>query len=353
MYLSLMSSIKLYNKFLEKKVFTVENPLYLDDIVDSVTNVKATFKIVGTKKYIVLGDNKDHLLYEITIYASGFAHKIISWMMGENSVIYPTTFSSELRGLIQRCNIILEKFLSYFGNDLPLMCVKVTNSSESNLTENLIVESDHDKLVLNIVDDINEELSNFVRSNRKEYQVDLPNDGDYYQTPDFYGEVIDFYVELYLFKTKSNSYKIDADAPGSIDDDYVRVAIYFNPDNFESQQSEIKYNLLYTLRHEYEHLLQVMTDYENIEYKSDRKYRKDSLSTLMKRKEIEPQVRGYYLQSKKEKVPYDTIIKNHLNKLEKNKQIKFLSPLRKDILIKTLIDHAKKLNLPIKLSNQK
>ena len=352
MYLSLMSSIKLYNKFLEKKIFTVENPLHLDDIVDSVKNVKVTFEVVGTKNYIVSGNNKDHLLYEVTIFASGFAHKIISWMMGENNVIYPTTFSSELRGFILKCDTILEKFLSYFGNDTPVMCVKIINSPEVNLTENLIKESDHDELVLTIVNDINEELNNFVSSNSKEYQVDLPSDGDYYQTPDFYGEVSDFYIELYLFKTKSHSYKIDADAPGSMDDDYVRVAIYLNPDNFESQQSEIKYNLLYTLRHEYEHLLQVMTDYGNIEYKSDKKYRKDSLSTLMKIKEIEPQVRGYYLQSKKEKIPYDTTIKNHLNKLEKNKQIKFLSPLRKEILIKTLIDHAKKLNLPIKLSNQ-
>lgn len=348
MYLSLMDHLDIYNKFLDKKIFSIKDPVDLDDVAPKV---KVKFKIIGTKDYIVVGDPIDHLLYEITVFTSGYSDKIFSWVMGDKNVIYPTTTSNELRGFRQKCDVVLKDFLSYLGNQKPVMCKKIERIPESEINESIIMESKHDKLVSNISDEIMGELEKFNSSKLKEIQIDLPYEG-YYETPDFHGEVTDFYVELYFFKTKSSFYKIDADAPGSIEDDYIRVAIYYNPDLFLEQFSEIENNLIYTLRHEYEHLLQVITNYEKVEYKSDHKYKVDSLKTLMKKREIDPQVRGYFLQSKREKLPYDVVIKNHLSKLESNRQINFLSPLRKEILIKTLIDHAKKLKLPITVSKR-
>jgi hypothetical protein len=75
------------------------------------------------------------------------------------------------------------------------------------------------------------------------------------------------------------------------------------------------------------------------------------LKTLLKRQEIEPQLRGYFLQSKKERKPFDTVIKNHLDKLEKNGQINFLGPERKQIVVDVLVNYAKEIKLPIKISN--
>ena len=45
------------------------------------------------------------------------------------------------------------------------------------------------------------------------------------------------------------------------------------------------------------------------------------------------------------------MIKNHLDKLEKNGQINFLGPERKQIVVDVLINYAKEIKLPIKISN--
>jgi hypothetical protein len=221
------------------------------------------------------------------------------------------------------------------------------------MRDNIINESKHDNLIINITRDVLEQIKLFNNSKLSEAQVDLPDEGEYYQTPTFYGEVYDFFIELYLFKTNDESYKIEADAPGSLDEEFLRVAIYYNPKQIKSQIKEIRNNLIYTLRHEYEHLLQVITEYERVSYPKKHSYRGDSLSTLLKKKEIEPQIRGYYLQSKKELKPFDLVVSDHLDKLEKNKQITFLGPERKKIVIDTLVDYAIQLGLPIRTSKLK
>ena len=214
-------------------------------------------------------------------------------------------------------------------------------------------ESKHDSTVMTVVKDILQQLKYFNNSEYEEAQIDLPDEGEYYYTPLFYGETHSFYVELTLIKTNEDSYKIDGDSPGDIEDNDIRIAIYYNPKKLREQVFEIKNNLVYTVRHEYEHFLQTLTDYERVTYPVKHNYRKDSLSTLTKQREIEPQVKGYYLQSKKEKKPFDSVVYDHLDKLEKNKQVNFLSQDRKDIIVNILIGYAKKLKLPIKLSDDK
>lgn len=209
----------------------------------------------------------------------------------------------------------------------------------------------HDLLVQRIANHIMSNLKKFDKLSGRKTEVDLPEDRDYYMTPPIFGEKFEFYIKLYIFKTNSESYKIDADAPGDMEENDIRVALYYNPKNFIREQQEIKNNLIYTLRHEYEHLLQVLTDNESITYPHNHKYKSDSLKNLMKKKEIEPQVKGYFLQSKIEKRPMDLVIKDHLDKLEKNKQIEFLGPQRKEIIISTLINYAKALKLPVQTSH--
>jgi len=219
------------------------------------------------------------------------------------------------------------------------------------MEKKVIIESKHDTLINFIVKDILKQLKRFSVSDSDEDELDLPEEDDYYHTPFIYGESFPFYIELFLFKTDQKNYKIDADAPIDMDENNIAIAIYFNPKNLKNQIEEIKNNLIYTLRHEYEHLLQTIQDYENVTYPKTHKYRNDSLKNLLKRQEIEPQLRGYFLQSKKERKPFDTVIKNHLDKLEKNGQINFLGPERKQIVVDVLVNYAKEIKLPIKLSN--
>jgi hypothetical protein len=339
-----MRDIELYNKYLDKKVFEIENPMGFH-LPGHPAKVK--MKVIGEKEYITGGNKVNFLTYEITVLPSGAINRLIDVLMDNKKYKELTTTTRILSELRWKCNEKLQSFLSLMGEDTPTISIGITNEYTKNMNESLIKESKHDTLVSVIVKDILNQLKLFNNSDEKEAQIDLPDEGEYYYTPFFYGETHSFYIELYLFKTNLEHYKIDADAPGDIEDNDIRVGIYYNPKLLKSQIQEIKNNLIYTLRHEYEHLLQVITDNERVTYSEKHRYKKDSLSTLLKQQEIEPQIRGYYLQSKKEKKPFEEVISAHLDKMQKNNQINFLSPERKQIVIDVLVDYAKKLNLPV------
>lgn len=207
----------------------------------------------------------------------------------------------------------------------------------------------HKKITKIAVNEIIEQLKQYMESDENEsIMIGLPDENEYF---DFkcYGMNNSFYIELVLDKWNDASYKIDADAPAIIDEDNILIAITANPNNYKSQLSEIYFNLIYTFRHEFEHYLQVISDYNRINKSCYTlpKYRGDSLATLLKPQEIEPQVLGYHLQSKKENKSFIEIITEHVNKLENNGQVKFKDDSRKQIHLDILLSHAKKLNLRI------
>lgn len=342
-----MNEISFYNKFLKDEVFEIPSPF-----VDMIVPAKVKFRFIGTREYISIGEKKEHLLYKITLLPTGLVNRYVNLILRGQKRHIIHTHDTSFHRLINNCDRILEKeFLAAMGDERPVMCVELQNIYEDNMNKSIIYESKHDTLVTDIVKDILLQLKLFTNSKEIEGKVDLPEEGEYYQTPFIQGESFPFYVELYLFKEDRDEYKIDADAPIDLDDDNITIVIYYNPKKLKSQINDIKNNLFYTLRHEYEHVLQTINDYSNVTYPKTHKYKKDSLRTLLKRQEIEPQMRGYFLQSKKEKKPFDVVVKNHLDKLEKNGQINFLGPERKQIVVDVLVDYAKSINLPIKLAN--
>lgn len=205
----------------------------------------------------------------------------------------------------------------------------------------------HKGITSQIVRDIMLQLKEYMESDIEDsVAIDLPDSDNFYYKK-IYGVTCDFVVELYLTKTTEDKYMIIGDAPGVIEEDNIRIGIYANPENYKTQLSEIYFNLIYTVRHELEHLFQVISYYSRGTYQSRKKYRGDSLATLMKQWELEPQTLGYHLQSKKENKPFETVVLEHLSKLEKNNQIKFKSEDRKNILVDELIHCAKILNLKL------
>lgn len=346
-----MNDKELYNKFLKNEIFEIKNPLGENF---PGASVYITMEIVGTKMLRRVGEDKEHLCYKITLpfkenqHSNIVNHIFIMNDANTNKVF--KTWDSSFLNLRSKSHTKLAQFLEPFGEKRPLYCLAMEIEYDKPVKESFLNESKHDTLISDIVKDVMIKLKQFKNSDMEEGQVDLPDEGEYYQTPFISGESFPFYIELYLYKTDSEDYKIDADAPGDFDENNIRLVLYFNPDKLKEQISEIKNNLIYTLRHEYEHLLQVIHDYENVNYPKTHKYKKDSLKTLLKRQEIEPQLRGYLLQSRKERKPFDIVIGNHLAKLEKNGQINFLGPERKKIVIDILVDYAQKLKLPIELS---
>ena len=342
-----MNDINFYNKFLKKLTFEVPDAFANRDI--GPTKVK--LEITGVREYIHIGTKTEHLTYKIKLLPSQLVNRLFSVMFNGREKIEIHTYDSVFHRIRNYCDNVLEQdFLPSMGDNRKVVCVEIVNEFENNMNESILSESKHDTLVTGIVKDVMVSLKSFSKSELVEDEIELPEEGDYYYTPFIRGESFPFYVELFLFKHNKENYKIDADSPISMDENNISVAIYFNPKNLKSQLSEIKNNLIYTIRHEYEHVLQTINDYENVNYNKQHNFKKDSLKTLLKRQEIEPQLRGYFLQSKNEKKPFDLVISSHLDKLEKNGQINFLGPERKQIVINVLVDYAKSIKLPIKLS---
>ena len=205
----------------------------------------------------------------------------------------------------------------------------------------------HRGITAKIVRDIMVKLKEYMESDiLDEIGIDLPDNDDYYSKK-IYNVDCDFFIELYLTKTTQDNYMIIGDAPGDIEDDNIRIGIYANPVNYKAKLSEIYFNLMYTVRHELEHLFQVVSDYTRVKYPYEKikKFSTDSLKTLLKVNEIDPQVLGYHLQSKLENKPFVEIISNHLDKLVENNQINFSSNNRNEMLINVLVDHAKYLGI--------
>jgi hypothetical protein len=346
-----MNDIELYNKYLKKLTYEIIEPFPPTEL--GPVNVK--LEVLGNREYFHLGEKKDTIIYRVTLLDEGPVNQFVNYLLSGRNKIEIHTYDSKFFGITNKTDKLLEEFLQMFGDKRPAQCVELINNYDemkNRINENLITESKHDTLVGAIVKDILIELKGFVFSNLKDVEISLPEEDDYYHTPFIEGESFPFYIELFLFKEDRDKYKIDADAPSSMDENNLSIAIYLNPKTFKEEIEEIKNNLFYTVRHEYEHLIQTIYDNQNISYPKTHKYKKDSLRTLLKRQEIEPQLRGYFLQSKKERKPFDTVIKNHLDKLEANRQINLLSPERKNIVVKILVDYAKELKLPIKLSDK-
>jgi hypothetical protein len=207
----------------------------------------------------------------------------------------------------------------------------------------------HKGIVSTVVREIIEQFKLYMESDETDcLMIDLPDETEFFDC-NCYGLKNSFFIELVLNKWDEPSYKIDADAPAIIDEDNILIGITANPNTYKTQLSEIYFNLIYTFRHEFEHYLQVISDYNRVnkDCYTISKYSGDSLKTLLKPQEIEPQVLGYHLQSKKENNPFIEVVNIHLNKLINNNQITFKSDKSKEILISTLLTHAQTLKLKI------
>ena len=203
----------------------------------------------------------------------------------------------------------------------------------------ILIEGKYDSITSNVVRDIMDEVIDFIDSDEMEEDIEFPE----YETPKYLGKINEFVVELYLRKQRRKNYKIDADAPGDLSENNIRIIIYLPKEGGKELLNELYYNLIYTFRHEFEHWLQVISDYSRVT--ADEPTNLDS--TLFKRYEIEPQIMGYYLQSKKQKKPCEDDVREHLKKLVKNRQHKFKNKEEMEELISLLVSKGRQMKLKI------
>jgi len=137
-YLLTMRDIELYNKYLDKKVFEIENPMGFH-LPGHPAKVK--MKVIGEKEYITGGNKVNFLTYEITVLPSGAINRLIDVLMDNKKYKELTTTTRILSELRWKCNEKLQSFLSLMGEDTPTISIGITNEYTKNMNESLIKES--------------------------------------------------------------------------------------------------------------------------------------------------------------------------------------------------------------------
>ncbi len=317
-----MDKIELYNKYLSKKIFEIENPLS-----DSLPGLpaKVKFRIIGTKDYISVGDKTEYLTYQITILPSGTLNGLVNLFFNNEKVKIITTTSSELYYLRMKCNESLNDFLSIFGEDRPVMCIAIENQQTENVNENIkevIVEDVYDTMTNKIVHDIIH-----IVKHQRDGDFDLPSDINGGESYHFDNLLNDFNIELFLRESDKVD-TFDADADYYRDDDVIQIMIVTNPNSKNTILQDLVYELNELVRHELEHIKQHESGYEFPRSpKSSHKYYGQS-------HELEALRAGFRKKAKKEKKDLESVVRDWF---EKNKHKYIMKPKQTEDIINRIL----------------
>ena len=252
----MMKDIEIYNKYLDKKTFTLENPMgpHLPGLP-----AKIKMKIVGTNNYFTAGKETEYLTYKIKILPSGQLNSLINTMMRGKTHKVVTTTTSDFYPLRMECTIQLKNFLGLMGEERPVMCIGIENVYSEEINENIkeiLTEDVYDTITNKIVHDIIY-LVKYQRSGDFELPLDI-NGGEFYQ---FNNLLNDFNIELFLRESDEVD-TFDADADYYRDDDVIQIMIVTNPNSKNTILQDLVYELNELVRHELEPVKQHESGYE-------------------------------------------------------------------------------------------
>lgn len=317
-----MDKIELYNKYLSKKIFEIENPLG-----DSLPGLpaKVKFRIIGTDDYFFGGNKTEYLTYRITILPSGTLNGLVNLFFNNEKVKTITTTSAVLYRLRMGCNESLNDFLSIFGEDRPVMCIEIENQQTENVNENIkdvITEDVYDTMTNKIVHDIIH-----IVKHQRDGDFDLPSDINGGESYHFDNLLNDFNIELFL-RVSDKVDTFDADADYYRDDDVIQIMIVTNPNSKNTILQDLVYELNELVRHELEHIKQHESGYEFPRSpKSSHKYYGQS-------HELEALRAGFRKKAKKEKKDLESVVRDWF---EKNKHKYIMKPKQTEDIINRIL----------------
>jgi hypothetical protein len=318
-----MKDIAVYNKYLEKKIFEIQNPMgvHLPGLP-----AKVKMKILGTRNYISVGEEKEHLIYRIKILPSGQLNSLFNTLMGGKTHKTVTTSTSDFYALRMECMIQLKDFLSLMGEERPVFCVEIENVFNENINENIkeiLTEDVYDTITNKIVHDIV-----YLLKYQREGDFELPSDingGEFYR---FDNLLNDFNIELFL-RESDKVHTFDADADYYRDDDVIQIMIVTNPNSKNTVLQDLVYELNELVRHELEHIKQHESGYEFPKSpKSSHKYYGQS-------HELEALRAGFKKKAKKERKDLESVVRAWF---EKNKHKYIMKPKQTEDIINRILE---------------
>jgi len=119
----LTEELKSLNKFLKKTHF---------DIDVQFIKLRVKINLVNIKEYILVGDWKKHVQYEIIILKNGSVnYGLLNQVFGWKNEIEITTTERPLQLIIYKTDDILDNFFRYFGLNYSSMCIKIIKDESS------------------------------------------------------------------------------------------------------------------------------------------------------------------------------------------------------------------------------
>lgn len=295
--------IERLNQFLSQHEFRVDNPMGYNDPTEMFVNVKV--KLTGIKEMTRIGDKTTFITYTLMFQNSNpLMDKLVNMLMMGNKEQEINSRDTTFYVLTNRLDNQLETFLLYWGIENPVICTKIIDDTNNNLTESAEMNNELDLLTKKLVSDI---LGVFLKE--KQGNFVLPEYFDEEEMVYTQSIINGFTLELNLEVSDDvEDFEIEGDL--YYGDDLISVGITINPDMSEDSLEDLIGELIETVRHEIEHIVQNDNGMEQIDEPNE------SEEYYSQIKEIEAQRAGFKLRSEEKKTDFETLVRNWFNKYQ-------------------------------------
>lgn len=291
------------NKFFENHTFEVVVQPTNDENFNTTTNVKV--EITGIKEYIRIGEPTQFIQY--TLYILKTNEVSDKWYSLYGSVYGTETPISTTDDAYHRLRWVmdqkLEEFLRVFSINNPAICTKVINEVEPmKLNESVGEENELDQLTKLLVGDI---LKVFNTEDFGEWRLpEYFNEGEMIYTQSILnGFALDLGIEI---SEDVETFEVDGDL--YYDDDLIYINIVYNPNVKNEFLSELVGELIETVRHEIEHIIQYDNGLERTNEPEDNE------EYYTQEKELGAQRAGFKLASKEVNLNFESFVRNWFDK---------------------------------------
>ncbi len=291
------------NKFFENHTFEVVTQPTHDENHNITTNVKV--EITGIKEYIRIGEPTQFIQY--TLYILKTNEDVDKWYSLFGSVYgFDTPISTtdnayhQLRWVMDHK---LEEFLRVFSINNPAICTRVINEVEPmKLNESIKEENEINQLTKLLVGDI---ITVFNKEDFGEYRLpEYFNDSEMIYTQSILnGFALDLGIEI---SEDVETFEVDGDL--YYDDDLIYVNIVYNPNVKNEFLTELVGELIETVRHEIEHIIQYDNGLERTNEPEDNE------EYYTQEKELGAQRAGFKLASKEVNLNFESFVRNWFDK---------------------------------------
>lgn len=292
--------IERLNKFLSKHTFKVDDPFG-----SLFSNLFADVKIqiAGTKEMTRIGDLTTYITYTLIVRdGSPLLKTYLGALMNDKKELVVSYSTINFYVLFNKMDEQLENFLRYWDINNPVMCTKIINETNREINESIQMSNEFNDITKILVDDILR-----VYKSEKEGSFRLP---EYFDEDEmvYIHPIIDGYTINLELKISEDVEDFEVDGDLRYDDDEIDIQIVTNPNMSEESMDDLIGELIETVRHEIEHIIQI----DNGQRRSKEPEEPEDYYT--QNKELGAQKAGFRMMSQEKNVDFETLVRRWFKK---------------------------------------